>query len=86
MGLVTTAPFLAYFGYIFFLPESPRWLLTRGRVAEALEILEVMARVNKRKLPASFRSELEAKVSLEKVRTIKKTKTFGALDLFRFVM
>lgn len=83
MGLVTSVPFLAYFGYIWVLPESPRWLLARGRLEEALKILEVMARVNGCQLPASFRMELEKRVKLNKTRTEKPSKTFGTLDLCR---
>lgn len=83
MGLVTSVPFLAYFGYILVLPESPRWLLARGRLEEALKILEVMARVNERELPSSFRRELEKRVKQNKTRSDRKSKTFGTLDLCR---
>lgn len=86
MGLVTTVPFLAFFGYAFVLPESPRWLLSQGRLEEALEILKVMAKVNKRKLPENFRSELDAKVKLNNSRMKVKPKTYGAIDLCRFVV
>lgn len=86
MGLVTTLPFLAFFGYIFVLPESPRWLLTQGRFVEALDVLETMARVNKSQFPASFRKELDAKEKLQKLQKPMKPKTFGALDLCRFEM
>lgn len=84
MGLVTSVPFLAYFGYMLVLPESPRWLLARGRLEEALKVLEVMARVNGRQLPASFRRELEERVRVAKARKVqKRAKTYGALDLCR---
>ncbi|KAK8395793.1 hypothetical protein O3P69_005715 [Scylla paramamosain] len=35
-----------------FLPESPRWLIFKGRHAEALSILKTAARVNKKSLPS----------------------------------
>lgn len=43
------------FSVLFYriLPESPRWLLTMGRVEETIEILEEAARVNKIVLPAN---------------------------------
>lgn len=86
MGLVTSVPFLAYFAYILVLPESPRWLLAKGRLVEALKILEEMARVNGHELPDSFRKELEQRVRLGKLKTKKpKDKIFGTLDLCKCV-
>lgn len=34
-----------------FIPESPRWLLSRGRTEEGLALLQKMARVNKKDIP-----------------------------------
>lgn len=33
--------------YLFFVPESPRWLLTKGRYKELEQILDRMARINR---------------------------------------
>lgn len=82
LSLVTSVPFLLYFLYIFIMPESPRWLLAKGRLEEALKILETMARVNGKEFPESFHSKLEERVKQEKRRTIKKkARNIGALDL-----
>lgn len=85
MCLYTSVPFLLYFLYIFIMPESPRWLLAKGRLEEALKILEVMARVNKKELPESFRNKLEERVRINKTKAKKKEKTIGAFDLCKYM-
>jgi len=35
-----TLPAVLYFGALYFVPESPRWLVMQGREAEALEVME----------------------------------------------
>ena len=45
LGMVTMVPVL-FFLYIPFIDESPRWLVSVGRVAEASRILQKVALVN----------------------------------------
>lgn len=81
MCLLTSLPFLVYFLYMFVMPESPRWLLAKGKFEDALKILEVMARVNGKQLPESFRTKLRARVEADKSRTKEIAKQFNSFDL-----
>jgi hypothetical protein len=82
LSLVTSVPFLFYFLYIFVMPESPRWLLAKGKLEDALKVLETMARVNGKEFPESFHSKLEERVLQEKHRKKKrKEHNIGAFDL-----
>lgn len=40
------------------MPESPRWLLAKGRVDELKKIIETAARWNKRTLPPNYEKHL----------------------------
>lgn len=81
LALYTSFPFLLYFFYILVMPESPRWLLAKGRTEEAFKILEIMAKINQKQLPRSFRKRLEEKVLMEKSKKNKKVVNVGAFDL-----
>lgn len=83
MCLYTSVPFLLYFLYMFVMPESPRWLLAKGKLPEALKVLEVMAKVNEKTLPESFRIKLHERVEADKLRVKKEIKNIGAFDLCR---
>lgn len=43
LGFMTSFPFILLFSYAFFMPESPRWLLTQNRIEESLIIFKRMA-------------------------------------------
>lgn len=62
LTIATSLPFVLYYFYWFVLPESPRWLLAKGRFEEASKILETLARVNKKELPSSFKQQLKQKM------------------------
>jgi Na+/melibiose symporter-like transporter len=82
LSLYTSVPFFAYYLYLLIMPESPRWLLMKGRVEEALKILENMARVNGKTFPVEFRKQLQERVLQEKNRKNKKVeKNLNAFDL-----
>ena len=53
---------LTYFSHFLlcfrFLPESPRWLLAKGRFEEALQVLEALAKVNGKVVPSYVKHRL----------------------------
>lgn len=58
----------------------------KGRLEKALEILQVMAKVNGHQFPSAFKEKLEARVAFEKHRKVrKKEENVGAFDLCKFV-
>ena len=46
LQLVISAPLPIFLVMYFFIPESPRWLLAKGKINEAKIILEKAARIN----------------------------------------
>ncbi|XP_049726646.1 solute carrier family 22 member 13 [Elephas maximus indicus] len=72
--IIGVSPVLLLFFYVWVLPESARWLLTREKVEEAKQLIQKAASVNKRKLSPELLSQLGP----------EKTGPSGtALDLFR---
>lgn len=47
LQVVITAPYILFLSYYWFIPESPRWLLSQNKKAKAVEITENMAKENK---------------------------------------
>ena len=57
------------------MPESPRWLASRGRVEDTVKVLKYIAKVNKTQIPANTYSVLEKIAS-------KKESVYGFASLF----
>ena len=51
LQLVTHAASLAALSLFFLVPESPRWLISQGRLEEAKQVIREMASANKKTLP-----------------------------------
>ncbi|XP_043833518.1 solute carrier family 22 member 13-like [Dromiciops gliroides] len=69
-----TSPILLLFFYWWVLPESPRWLLTQGKVEEAKELVQKAALINKRSVSPETLSQLAPEKAAPKG---------NALDMFR---
>ncbi|XP_034435290.1 solute carrier family 22 member 2-like [Hippoglossus hippoglossus] len=50
LQVVITVPYIFFLSYYWFIPESPRWLLSQNKKSEAVKITEDMAKENKRTL------------------------------------
>lgn len=71
----TTIPCIIYFFMFKLLPESPRWLASRGRVKESAKVLEYIARINKTSVPENTYEVLQKIAD-------KKEKFYGMATLF----
>ncbi|XP_063593786.1 solute carrier family 22 member 7-like [Penaeus indicus] len=58
LALVSCVPSALAFAYWWYLPESPRWLLSQGRIHECATILLNVARINGKK--DVYRTQLES--------------------------
>ncbi|KAG7227361.1 hypothetical protein INR49_000366 [Caranx melampygus] len=72
--LITAAPFALIAIYIWFIPESARWLLERGKIEEAKQLISKVAAINKRPVPHSL---------LEKIALTEHEKKGGIIILFQ---
>ncbi|KAM6989186.1 solute carrier family 22 member 13-like [Tautogolabrus adspersus] len=59
--LITAAPLALTVVYIWFIPESARWLLNRGRIEEAKQLIVKAAAINKRTVPDYVLDKLDVK-------------------------
>lgn len=74
---IFTVPFCFFY---FVLPESPRWLVSKGDFDRAEKILRHIANVNKEKFNSDDYEQLK---NMQKQNTMDKTISVGVMSLFR---
>uniref|UniRef100_UPI00398F89D2 solute carrier family 22 member 3-like n=1 Tax=Pristiophorus japonicus TaxID=55135 RepID=UPI00398F89D2 len=75
--MAITVPNFVLLLYCCLIPESPRWLLSRKRIKEALKIAQDIAQKNGKCLPSTYKEMIIGENSSEEV------KNPSLLDLFR---
>ncbi|XP_059061335.1 uncharacterized protein LOC131854220 [Achroia grisella] len=65
LSLATSLPFVVLYGYYWLIPESPRWLVSRGRIAEAEKVLRHLAKKNGITLHRGFLIEIHKRIKAE---------------------
>ncbi|XP_077976908.1 organic cation transporter protein-like [Glandiceps talaboti] len=84
LQLATTLPCILFITYWWIIPESPRWLLSAGKIKRAETIIRKCAQVNKRTVPESIYDEMHG-IGLKKTKEEAKEQVEkgNVLDLFR---
>ncbi|KAL2307154.1 hypothetical protein Nmel_000102 [Mimus melanotis] len=97
LEIAASAPMFALFFFIWVLPESARWLVTKGRIEEAKKLLQKAAATNKSSLPPELLEQQPLELSSSQkhlciptgdglamaLKPEKEAKSGGFLDLFR---
>ncbi|XP_046883940.1 solute carrier family 22 member 13 [Hypomesus transpacificus] len=63
---VMASPIAVVVMYIWFIPESARWLLDRGKTEEAKELILRAAAINKRQIPDTLLEKITEKTSVQR--------------------
>ncbi|XP_033995987.1 solute carrier family 22 member 4-like [Trematomus bernacchii] len=85
---VLSSTAVVYIPLWWFIPESPRWLITQGRVEEAEAIVREAARKNKIEAPAVIFKESEASAQFKKytMLDILKSKKIRCITLMCLIL
>ncbi|KAK7065138.1 hypothetical protein SK128_004402, partial [Halocaridina rubra] len=71
MSVISSAPMILACASHWLLPESARWLLSQGRVEETIEILERIARINRKIIPPKVIDTMKKNALQERVSSME---------------
>ncbi|KAL7639838.1 UNVERIFIED_CONTAM: hypothetical protein RMT77_009251 [Armadillidium vulgare] len=82
LGIVSSVPFIPFVFVLWAFPESPRWLLSKGRSKAAFKAFQRIAKSNRKECPPELRSDIEALT--KEIKSRKKSNNLLFVDLFRY--
>lgn len=82
--IAITLPGLIFMCYHWFIPESARWLLSKNRKDEAMEIIDKVAKENEATIPAEVLNSIRAEADEEFARKATSGQEPSLIDLFRY--
>lgn len=81
MGIVTTVPGVLLVVYYWWIPESPRWLVSQGKIEEAKAVIKTIAKANGRSNKLS-ESQLDGMLKVLVIKQDQSDKRTGVWTLF----
>lgn len=82
LSLVTSVPLCLAIFTPWLIPESARWLVSQGRIDEAISILRKFERINKTNVPPELYTKFEASCVLLQQQDASNN-SYSILDLFK---
>ncbi|XP_050069262.1 organic cation transporter protein-like [Anopheles maculipalpis] len=82
LQIALTVPGILFLCYWLFIPESARWLLSNGRPAEAITLIEKVARCNKVTVPPEALEKLREEDKAQQLEETNEPKP-SLLDIFK---